>query len=182
MTTAASCWTTSTSHRAELVKLDRATVCLPIKDRRVSHTFYQALGFMTVGEEVGDDGLPEPLQFEISAGLRVMLIPLRGFGWVIGDRKRSARDAHECLVVIGLATDDAVDKLMRRARRTPAPRSSSRRETRTGDTPAPSPTPTATCGRSAAPTASSLDSKYRGPSRNPGRASDVLLDGGGGRI
>ena len=89
-------------------------MCLPIEDRRVSHAFYKALGFVTVGE-VGDDGLPEPLQFEISVGLRVMLIPLRGFGWVIGDRKRSARDAHECLVVIGLATDTAVDKLMRRA-------------------------------------------------------------------
>ena len=61
------------------MKLDRATVCLPIKDRLVSHAFYTALGFAAVGE-LGDDGLPEPLQFEISAGLRVMLIPSRGFG------------------------------------------------------------------------------------------------------
>lgn len=96
------------------MKLDRATVCLPIKNRQVSHAFYTALGFVTVGE-LGDDGLPEPLQFEISVGLRVMLIPTRGFGWVIGDRKRSPRNTHECLVVIGLATDAAVDKLMRRA-------------------------------------------------------------------
>ena len=54
----------------------------PIKDRLVSHAFYTALGFVTVGE-LGDDGLPEPLQFEISVGLRVMLIPSRGF---VGDR------------------------------------------------------------------------------------------------
>ena len=96
------------------MKLDQATVCLPIKDRLVSHAFYSAVGFVTVGE-LGDDGLPEPLQFEISVGLRVMLIPTRGFGWVIGDRKRSPRNTHECLVVIGLATDAAVEKLMRRA-------------------------------------------------------------------
>jgi uncharacterized protein len=96
------------------MKLDRATVCLPIKDRSVSHAFYTALGFVAVGE-LAHDGLPEPLQFEISTGLRVMLIPSRGFGWVIGDRKRSPRGAHECLVVIGLATDAAVDDLMRRA-------------------------------------------------------------------
>jgi predicted lactoylglutathione lyase len=96
------------------VKLDRATVCLPIKNRQVSHAFYTALGFVT-GGELGDDGLPEPLQFEISIGLRVMLIRTRGFGWVIGDRKRSPRNTHECLVVIGLATDAAVDELMRRA-------------------------------------------------------------------
>ncbi len=96
------------------MKLDCATVCLPIKDRSVSHAFYTALGFAAVGE-LGDDGLPEPLQFEVSAGLRVMLIPSRGFGWVIGGRKRSPRDAHECLVATGLATDAAVDELMRRA-------------------------------------------------------------------
>ena len=83
------------------MKLDRATVCLPIKNRQVSHAFYTALGFATVGE-LGNDGLLEPLQFEISVGLRVMLIPTRGFGWVIGDRKRSPRNTHECLVVIGL--------------------------------------------------------------------------------
>jgi uncharacterized protein len=96
------------------MKLDRATVCLPTKDRRVSHAFYTALGFVAVGE-LGDDGLPEPLQFEISVGMRVMLIPTRGFGWVIGGRQRSRRGAHECLVVIGLATDADVDQLMRRA-------------------------------------------------------------------
>ena len=54
------------------MKLDRATVCLPIKDRLVSHAFYTAL---VCDRRVGDDGLPEPLQFEISVGLRVMLIP-----------------------------------------------------------------------------------------------------------
>jgi predicted lactoylglutathione lyase len=97
------------------MKLERATVCLPIRDRLVSHAFYTALGFAAVGEELEKDGLPEPLQFEVSAGLRVMLIPSTGFGWVIGGRKRARRDAHECLVVIGLATEATVDALMRRA-------------------------------------------------------------------
>jgi predicted lactoylglutathione lyase len=97
------------------VKLERATLCLPIKDRLVSHAFYTALGFAAVGEELNSDGLPEPLQFEVSVGLRMMLIPSTGFGWVIGGRKRSRRDQHECLVVIGLDTDATVDELMRRA-------------------------------------------------------------------
>jgi hypothetical protein len=51
------------------VKLDRATVCLPIKNRRASHAFYTALGFVAVGE-LADDGLPEPLQFEIPVSRR----------------------------------------------------------------------------------------------------------------
>ena len=98
------------------MKLERATVCLPIKDRLVSHAFYTALGFAAVGEELGNDGLPEPLQFEVSVGLRVMLIPSVGFGWVIGGRKRAPHGTHECLIVIGLATDAEVDRLMRRAK------------------------------------------------------------------
>ena len=97
------------------MKFDRATVCLPIEDRLASHAFYTDLGFVAVGE-LGDDGLPEPLQVEVSDGLRVMLIPTGGFGWVIGDREPASRGSHECLVVIGLATDTEVDELMDRAR------------------------------------------------------------------
>jgi predicted lactoylglutathione lyase len=97
------------------MKRDRATVCLPVKNRLASHAFYTAVGFKAVGE-LDDDGVPEPLQFEVSTGLRVMLIPVIGFGWVIGDRKRSRRGTHECLFVIARATDRAVDALMRRAR------------------------------------------------------------------
>lgn len=96
------------------MKLDRATLCLPIADRAVSHTFYTALGFGAVGE-LGDDGLPEPMQLEVSDGLRVMLIPTGGFGWVIGGRDRSARDTHECMLVIGMPSKVEVDDVMRRA-------------------------------------------------------------------
>ena len=109
-------WLTQDPSEEGIVKLDRATVCLPVKNRSVSHAFYTALGFVAVGEELAEDGLPEPLQFEVSVGLRVMLIPTVGFGWVIGGRKRSPRGAHECLIVIGLATNSDVDELMRRAR------------------------------------------------------------------
>ncbi|MGH3453110.1 MAG: hypothetical protein ACRDPQ_21370 [Nocardioidaceae bacterium] len=44
-----------------------------------------------------------------------MLIPTRGFGWIIGGRKRSPRDTHECQVVIGLATEAVFYDLMRHA-------------------------------------------------------------------
>ena len=97
------------------MRFDRATVCLPITERSVSHAFYAALGFPAVGEP-GDDGLPEPLQFEVGAGFRVMLVPAGGFGWVIGGRQPAPRGAHECMVVVGLPTSGDVDDLMRRAR------------------------------------------------------------------
>jgi uncharacterized protein len=97
------------------VRLERATVCLPVKNRRASHAFYTALGFTAVGE-LGDDGLPEPLQFEITAGLRIMLIPTVGFGWLLGKRKRAPHGTHECQLLIGLPTDAAIDALVRRAK------------------------------------------------------------------
>jgi len=96
------------------MKFGRATLCLPIADRAVSHTFYTALGFVAVGEP-GDDGLPEPLQLEVTDGLRVMLIPTGGFGWVIGGRNRSIQGTHECMVVIGMPSAAEVDDLLRRA-------------------------------------------------------------------
>jgi uncharacterized protein len=131
------------------MKLDRATVCLPIKNCLVSHTFYTALGFTAVGDELEEDGLPEPLQFEVSTGLRVMLIPSVGFGWVIGDRKRAARGTHECLIVVRLATNAAVDKLMHLARDAGAEIVLEAGNSN-GAMSVPSPTPTATCGKSAA--------------------------------
>lgn len=79
---------------ATTVELDRATVCLPIADRTVSHAFYTAIGFVAI-DEPADDGLPEPLQFQISGGLRLMLIPRGGFGWVIGGREESPQATHE---------------------------------------------------------------------------------------
>jgi predicted lactoylglutathione lyase len=96
------------------VKLDRATICLPIADRSVSHTFYTSLGFAAFGDPAGD-GLPEPLQFQITDGLRLMLIPRVGFGWMIGGRKRSPTGTHECQFLIGQATRAEVDDLLRRA-------------------------------------------------------------------
>ena len=66
-------------------------ITCPVESVERATAFYTALGFVAVGE-LGDDGLPEPLQFEISVGLRVMLIPSHGFGWVIGGRSVVAND------------------------------------------------------------------------------------------
>ena len=90
-------------------------VCLPIADRSVSHAFYTALGFRR-SVDPGEDGLPEPLQFQISTGLRLMLIPRGGFGWVIGGRDDSPSGMHEGQIVVGMPTQADVDAFLRRAR------------------------------------------------------------------
>jgi uncharacterized protein len=90
-------------------------VCLPIADRLTSFTFYRdGLGFEPIGE-VADDGVPEPLQFVLNAGVHLMLIPLGGFGWVIGGRTVAAPGSSECLLNLAAETDAGVDEIVERA-------------------------------------------------------------------
>lgn len=92
------------------------TVSLPIADRPTSHRFYRdALGLEPIGEPA-DDGVPEPLQFAVNDGLRVMLIPTGGFGWVIGDHEVAPRGHSECVVTFPAATPAEVDQVIGRAR------------------------------------------------------------------
>ena len=63
-------------------------VSLPIADRRTSFTFYgKGLGFEAIGEPA-EDGVPEPLQFALNDGARLMLVPTGGF---MGHRRPRSR-------------------------------------------------------------------------------------------
>lgn len=90
-------------------------VSLPIADRLTSHDFYSiALGLNPIGEPA-EDGIPEPLQFEINKGLRLMLIPTEGFSWVIGDNEVASPGISECILSIEAASDSEVDEIFQRA-------------------------------------------------------------------
>lgn len=95
-------------------------ISLPIEDRQTSFTFYHdGLDFEPIGEPA-EDGIPEPLQFALNDGVRIMLIPTGGFGWVIGDHEVAARGHSECVLSLGTETDAAVDKVVERAHQTGA--------------------------------------------------------------
>ena len=92
-------------------------VSLPIADRPTAFAFYRdGLGLAAIGEPA-DDGVPEPLQFALTDGTRLMLIPTGGFGWVIGDREVAAPGHSECLLSLAVDDDDAVDDAVEQARR-----------------------------------------------------------------
>ena len=56
-------------------------VSLPVADRPTSSRFYRAFLDQLPPGEPQDDGEPEPLQFWLNDGTRLMLIPRGGFGW-----------------------------------------------------------------------------------------------------
>ena len=92
------------------------TISLPIADRPASFTFFRdGLGFEPIGEPV-DDGVPEPLQFALNDGLRVMLIPTGGFGWVAGSHEVAEPGVSECIVVLPAESEGEVDGVMARAK------------------------------------------------------------------
>ncbi len=92
-------------------------VCLPTADRRTSFEFYRdGLGFEPTGE-LADDGVPEPLQFSLNDGLRIMLIPTGGFGWITGDHDVAVPGTSECVLSVSATGDTGVDELLERARR-----------------------------------------------------------------
>ncbi|RAN73310.1 glyoxalase [Bacillus sp. SRB_336] len=90
-------------------------VSLPIADRHKAFSFYATgLGLSPVGEPA-DDGVPEPLQFHLNDGLRLMLIPTGGFGRVVGNREVAQSCASECFISITAGSESGVDELVWKA-------------------------------------------------------------------
>ena len=63
-----------------------------------------------------EDGVPEPLQFTLNDGLRVMLIPTGGFDRITGDHDTAPNGCSECVLTIATNTDDGVAELIHSAR------------------------------------------------------------------
>ncbi len=51
------------------------TVSLPIGDRRTSLGFYRAFLGQDAPGDAAEDGVPEPLEFHVSDGFHLMLVP-----------------------------------------------------------------------------------------------------------
>lgn len=88
---------------------------LPISDRRKAFAFYrEALALAAVGDPA-DDGVPEPLRFDVNQGLQLMLVPRGGFGWVVGDHEVATQGSSECIIGLGVEAPADVDRLVDRA-------------------------------------------------------------------
>ena len=93
------------------------TLALPIAERAAALAFYRdALGLEPFGDELGSDGIPEPLQFAVNEGLTLVLVPTGGFGSIlIGDRAVAEPWACECLISLDAADAAEVDARVARA-------------------------------------------------------------------
>lgn len=91
-------------------------ICLPTADRKRSYDFYrQALDLEPIGDPA-EDGVPEPLQFALDDGVRLMFIPTGGFGWVTGGHPTAAAGTSECLLRLEAGSDSEVRDRVERAR------------------------------------------------------------------
>jgi predicted lactoylglutathione lyase len=90
-------------------------ITLPIEERARAHRFYiDALGLEPVGAP-WKDGIPEPLQFALGGGVNLMLIPRKGFGWVLGKQPAAGAGLSECLLQCSCDEDAEVDVVIARA-------------------------------------------------------------------
>lgn len=90
------------------------TIALPIEDRQRSYEFYQsALGLKPVGDPA-EDGVPEPLQFQLDEHVVLMLLPSGGFDWVTGDRQVAPPDVSEVLLGLEVSTAEKVTATVER--------------------------------------------------------------------
>src|SRR5688500_7674090 len=92
------------------------TLALPIAERDAALAFYRDAHGLEPFGEIGSDGIPEPLRFDVNEGLTLMLVPTVGFGWVIGGREVAEPWACECLLSLDAPDAEAVDALVDRAR------------------------------------------------------------------
>lgn len=93
------------------------TVSLPVSDRQRAAAFYRdTFGFELVGIPA-DDGLPEPLQYQLAERTVLALVPSGGLDWVLGDRQLAPLGMSECLLGLTLDTEHSVDMLVERVRR-----------------------------------------------------------------
>ena len=80
-------------NRSLQADLAPVVVALPTEDRQRSFDFYaEGLGLEPIGE-AAEDGIPEPLQFVLNQGVRLMLVPTGGFRLVTGNRNVSRDSA-----------------------------------------------------------------------------------------
>jgi uncharacterized protein len=104
---------TAGSFRADLAPV---VIGLPTADRHRSFDFYAtALGLEPIGD-LAEDGFPEPLQFVLNDGARLVLIPTGGFGWITSNRPTASPGTSECLLTMVAADQDGVVELIERAR------------------------------------------------------------------
>jgi predicted lactoylglutathione lyase len=99
------------------MSFESVAIALPIRDRRTSHEFFREVFGTAAHGEPGSDGIPEPLEFRLNRGLSVVLVPVGGFEWVIGDRAVAAGGVSECVVRLDRDTTEGVAELIDRARR-----------------------------------------------------------------
>ncbi|WP_236543290.1 VOC family protein [Spiractinospora alimapuensis] len=89
---------------------------MQIADRPKAMAFYRAVfGVDPIGVPE-EDGVPEPLRFQVNDQTSLTLIPPGGLGWVMGGREIAPTGVSESLLSLTLASEREVTELVGRFR------------------------------------------------------------------
>ncbi len=94
----------------------RVTVALPTGDLRRAFEFYRDGIGLRLAVPTDGDQMPEPVEFTLNAGTRLMIVPTVGFAWVVGGNSVAEPGVSECVVSLVMETEAEVDKFVAGAR------------------------------------------------------------------
>jgi predicted lactoylglutathione lyase len=95
----------------------RVTISVPTADLRRAFEFYKHGLGLKLAADVAEGEMPEPVQFRLDQHTHLMLVPTRGFEWVLGEhRKVAAAGTSECVLGLSFETESEVNGLAERAR------------------------------------------------------------------
>jgi predicted lactoylglutathione lyase len=95
----------------------RVTVSIPTADLRRAFAFYKHGLGLKLATDAAEGEMPEPVQFRLDQHTHLMLVPTRGFEWVLGENaKVAAAGTSECVLGLSFETEAEVNALVERAR------------------------------------------------------------------
>lgn len=94
--------------------LPTVTLAVPTDDLTAAAAFYRDGLGLPLADDPGDGTLPEPVEFNLAAGSKLMLVPRDGFGWVIGDHAVAEPGDSEVVLGVTFATTEEIDAFVAR--------------------------------------------------------------------
>ncbi len=91
-------------------------ISVPTKDLKRAYSFYKDGLGLSLSFPKSDGSMPEPVQFDLTTGARLMVVPTGGFSWVLSGNAVAAENVSECVIGVTASSNGEVDALIAKAK------------------------------------------------------------------